>query len=76
MTPTTLAALRVQAVETLNLVVNSHTGEKLLREAIEAGCVPKLQNVFIQPGAGGANLIQYCRVAGLHVHEGCVLLEL
>ena len=37
---------------------------------------PELRHVFIQPGAGDAALTSFCESKGLHVHNGCVLVEL
>jgi len=39
-------------------------------------CLPRLRNVFIQPGAGDEQLVAVCEALGLRVHEGCVLVEM
>ena len=43
-----------------------------IEEIIQLG----IQNVWIQPGAESPAILERCRSAGIHVHEGCVLMEL
>jgi predicted CoA-binding protein len=43
-----------------------------IEEIIQLG----IQNVWIQPGAESPAILERCRSAGIHVHEGCVLKEL
>ena len=69
-----------RCLETVNLCVNPVVGQKLVEEVLEAQQrsdeFPKLCHVFIQPGAGDAALVGYCKSAGLRVHQGCVLVDL
>eukprot|EP01047_Picozoa_sp_COSAG01_P065079 COSAG01_NODE_8725_length_2681_cov_35.567626_3_plen_77_part_00 len=61
-------------VETLNLCINPNTGLQLLTEYIQGG--GEASNVFIQPGASSAALVDCCEAAGMTVHQGCVLVEM
>ena len=46
-------------------------------KAIIAQCAARgIHNVFIQPGAGNAELEDDCKAAGIAFHHGCVLLEI
>jgi predicted CoA-binding protein len=61
-----------RAIECIDLVVNPKMGVDVLRECDTLG----IANVWIQPGAGDADLLAEAKKLGIHAHEGCVLVEL
>jgi predicted CoA-binding protein len=60
-----------EQVDAVNLIVNSKVGLTIVDQMIEL----KINNLFIQPGAGSADLIAKAKAGGLEVREGCVLVE-
>ena len=60
------------AVDVLDLCIAPAVGLAVVREAHELG----VKNVFIQPGAGSDEIVEYCKANGMAVHQGCVLREM
>ena len=65
-------AVEGRSVDVLDLCIAPAVGLGIVREAHELG----IRNVFIQPGAGSDEIVQYCTANGMEVHQGCVLREL
>ena len=65
-------AVEGKGVEVLDLCIAPAVGLGIVREAKELG----IQNVFIQPGAGSDEIVEYCKTNGMAVHQGCVLREM
>ena len=61
-----------RSVEVLDLCIAPAVGLGVVREAKELG----IKNVFIQPGAGSDEIVEYCKANGMAVHQGCVLREM
>ena len=59
-------------IDVVNLCINPIAGLSLLQSALAAG----IMNVFIQPGAGSADIDQFARAHDMTVHNGCILREM
>ena len=59
-------------VDVVDLIISPKIGTSIIAEMSELG----ISNVFIQPGAGSPAILAACEMAGITVHEGCVLREL
>ena len=59
-------------IDVLNLCINSKSGVALLEEAADKG----VKQVFIQPGAGSAEIEELAAKRGIQVFNGCVMVEL
>uniref|UniRef100_A0A7S4FBQ6 CoA-binding domain-containing protein n=1 Tax=Chrysotila carterae TaxID=13221 RepID=A0A7S4FBQ6_CHRCT len=59
-------------VDVIDLIINSRTGFEQMKLAAELN----INKVFIQPGAESQELLDFCAVSGIAVHQGCVLREL
>lgn len=56
----------------INLIINSYDGLPLIRQAADLG----VRQVYIQPGAGSAEIEAFCKAQAMVVYHGCVLIEL
>ena len=65
-------AVEGRSVDVLDLCIAPAVGLSVVREAHELG----IKNVFIQPGAGSDEIVEYCKANGMAVHQGCVLREM
>ena len=59
-------------VEVLDLCINPYKGIKIVQEAYEL----KIDKILIQPGAESAEILDYCKINGIHEVKGCALVEL
>ncbi len=60
-----------EKVDVVNLVINPAKGIDIVKEMKELG----LEEVFIQPGAGSNDILEYCEGNNIDVTKGCVLAE-
>jgi len=60
-----------EPVDVVNLVVNPAKGVGVVDEMAELG----IKNLWIQPGAGSAEVVQAAARNGINVHNGCVLVQ-
>lgn len=67
-----MKAVEGRAVDVLDLCIAPAVGLGIVREANELG----IRKVFIQPGAGSDEIVEYCKANGMEVHQGCVLREM
>ena len=67
-----LSTVQGKGVEVLDLCIAPGVGLGIVQQAKELG----IPNVFIQPGAESADILDYCKQNGLTVHQGCVLREM
>lgn len=57
----------------VNVVVSPKIGVKIVEECAELG----IKNVWLQPGANGAEVVEAAEKAGLNaIHQSCVMVEL
>lgn len=59
-------------IEVIDLCINPVEGLKIVKEAKEIG----IGNILIQPGAGSAEILSFCKQNGITAIEGCALVEL
>ena len=59
-------------VEVLDLCINPIKGIKIVQEAHQL----KIDKILIQPGAGSAEILDFCTTNGIQAVQGCVLVEL
>ena len=65
------AAHAANKVDVIDLIINSRDGLVQMQQAAELG----IKAVWIQPGAGSAEILALCKENGIAVYEGCVLIE-
>lgn len=59
--------------EVVNVVVPPKVGEQIMKNCAELG----IQNVWLQPGANAASVVEVAKSVGLNVvDQNCVLVEL
>jgi hypothetical protein len=61
-----------EKVDVVDFVVNPQIGMSVLDEVIEAG----IENIFLQPGTRGPEIIQKAAENNINVVLSCVLVEL
>lgn len=59
--------------DVVNVVVPPRVGEQIMKECLELG----IKNVWLQPGANAASVVEIAQKSGLNVvDQECVLVEL
>lgn len=59
--------------EVVNVVVPPRVGEQIMKDCSELG----IKNVWLQPGANAASVVEAAQKAGLNVvDQSCILIEL
>ena len=61
-----------ESIDVIDLIINPKDGLVLMSEAASLG----VKRVFVQPGAGSADIEALCEAEGIELHYGCVLREL
>jgi predicted CoA-binding protein len=56
-------------IEVVDLIINPAVGITIIEEMSALG----IKNVFIQPGAASAEILDLCASSGIEVFQGCVL---
>lgn len=57
--------------EVVDVVVPPRIGEQIMRECAEIG----IQNVWLQPGADGEQVVKTAQELGLNVVRACIMVE-
>lgn len=58
-------------VDVVDLIINSRDGIKQVEQMVEKG----VKQVWIQPGAESADILELCKEKGVDVFQGCVMVE-